>query len=769
MELSRATLSNVVTFGEVDLDLTRHPLVVISGRNLDSDTPNNRNGVGKSVLWGTLPILMYDNDPLSLTKRSSKKKALNDKESRIGFEWSHLGQKVKAALNSKNYFIEIDGVDMEVHKSRQEVGRDWIRKMFPLSQAEFYSYAYLTTQRPHPFQRVTGTERMKYIIDLFDLDVYDKLRANFSAKVSATQKEADRAETLASELQVAEVELKAIKVTKEQVDGAEAREAKIRDQLMGDSGILTKIQKYREQRSAVKQRHTLQSRLDDLDVKSDDPEAEIAKLEKLVDDLADYRNYLARKEEYDEAHAALSKKLKAIKVSKEPVSARVDEIRDRLTEIDEELDAADDTKEKRGELRARIRRIDELLSEYPNPMEGERESWLEDRAAERAIIKVAKEFGSEIVSDKKGCVCPTCRQKVDVAALKKASLRAQKRLVEIDHALAYFDGLDTRAEIVAELEALPPMPNVKALKAEGRDLARELDELEKTEQLQRERTELQRELRALREPRAVKKPATKLTSKEIKARGRALSTFIELRDQLAELPEHDVDVATLDTRIKVLDDKRVKLLGQSDKAAKEVSTLRAAYMQKRSVLKTVRRLRTELDASEDVMQRLKLYKVMQKAYAGDIKSQAVAEVLGMIEEQLNELQSLAFPESMRFRLAVNNRNEVEAQAIRHDGRTSDIANLSGAESNCFALLWAVTMLVFAPEHKRPNFIILDEPDNTCSPGVREHLITEFLPKLMSIVPHVFWITPLDTDVFGDDVPKWTIVKSGGVSTVEESY
>lgn len=769
MELSRATLSNVVTFGEVDLDLTRHPLVVISGRNLDSDTPNNRNGVGKSVLWGTLPILMYDNDPLSLTKRSSKKKALNDKESRIGFEWSHLGQKVKAALSSKNYFIEIDGVDMEVHKSRQEVGRDWIRKMFPLSQAEFYSYAYLTTQRPHPFQRVTGTERMKYIIDLFDLDVYDKLRANFSAKVSAAQKEADRAETLASELQVAEVELKAIKVTKEQVEEAEGREAKIRDQLMGGSGILAKIQKYREQRSAVKQRATLQSRLDDLDVESEDPEAEIATLEKLIDDLADYRSYLESKEEYDEAHATLTKKLKAIKVSKEPVSARVDEVRDRLSEIDEELDAADEIKEKRGELRARVRRIDELLADFPDPMEGDRESWLEDRAAERAIVKVAKEFGSEIMGDKKGCVCPTCRQKVDVAALKKASLRAQKRLVEIDHALSYFDGLDTKAEIVAELEALPPLPSVKALKAEGRNLARELDGLEKTEQLQRDRADLQRELHALRHPRAVKKPATKLTAKEIKARGRALSTYIELRDQLAELPEHDVGVATLDTRIKVLDDKRVKLLSQSDKVAKEVSTLRAAYMQKRSVLKTVRRLRDELAASEDVMQRLRLYKVMQKAYAGDIKAQAVAEVLGMIEEQLNELQSLAFPESMRFRLAVNNRNEVDAQAIRHDGRTSDIASLSGAESNCFALLWAVTMLVFAPEHKRPNFIVLDEPDNTCSPGVREHLITEFLPKLMSIVPHVFWITPLDTEVFGDDVPKWTIVKSGGISTVEESY
>ena len=75
------------------------------------------------------------------------------------------------------------------------------------------------------------------------------------------------------------------------------------------------------------------------------------------------------------------------------------------------------------------------------------------------------------------------------------------------------------------------------------------------------------------------------------------------------------------------------------------------------------------------------------------------------------------------------------------------------------------MLVFVPEHKRPSFIILDEPDSTCSPGVRTHLIQEFLPKLMGIVPHVFWITPLDTEIFGD-VPTWTIVKENGVSRIE---
>ena len=74
------------------------------------------------------------------------------------------------------------------------------------------------------------------------------------------------------------------------------------------------------------------------------------------------------------------------------------------------------------------------------------------------------------------------------------------------------------------------------------------------------------------------------------------------------------------------------------------------------------------------------------------------------------------------------------------------------------------MLTFTPPQRRPSFIILDEPDQACSPALRRHLVTEFLPQLMSIVPHVFWVTPLETELFGDAV-HWRVEKQGGVSTV----
>jgi hypothetical protein len=64
-------------------------------------------------------------------------------------------------------------------------------------------------------------------------------------------------------------------------------------------------------------------------------------------------------------------------------------------------------------------------------------------------------------------------------------------------------------------------------------------------------------------------------------------------------------------------------------------------------------------------------------------------------------------------------------------------------------------------------MILDEPDNSCSPAVREHIIKEFLPVLRDVVPNIYWITPLDADMF-EDATVWTVVKKDGASTLEIS-
>ena len=131
----------------------------------------------------------------------------------------------------------------------------------------------------------------------------------------------------------------------------------------------------------------------------------------------------------------------------------------------------------------------------------------------------------------------------------------------------------------------------------------------------------------------------------------------------------------------------------------------------------------------------------------------------MLEDSLNKYSNLVYLEPMRFEIRAMETG-VSAVAIRNNGERSDICHLSGAESNCFRLLFAISLLPLLPERMRTNFLILDEPDGACSEPVREHLIREFLPKLRAIVPHVFWITPKSIDSF-ENCTVLKVIKEDG--------
>jgi len=139
-------------------------------------------------------------------------------------------------------------------------------------------------------------------------------------------------------------------------------------------------------------------------------------------------------------------------------------------------------------------------------------------------------------------------------------------------------------------------------------------------------------------------------------------------------------------------------------------------------------------------------------------------VLGQLQNEVNALAPLVFTESMKFTFTTDKQGVV-AQVTRNNGITSDIQHLSGAESNCFRLLFALSLLTFVSPDRRPDFMVLDEPDANMSDGARMHLIKEFLPKLQSVVPNIYWITPAQTDAFSS-AQHWVVVKKNGKSKLE---
>lgn len=105
--------------------------------------------------------------------------------------------------------------------------------MFPLSEAAYYTYAHLTPLRPHPFQRQKPADRMSYITEMFDLSVYDMLRQYFAKKVTESKRLLERANVLASELQVAESEANSISVTKDDVEELRLKEKELHSKVFG--------------------------------------------------------------------------------------------------------------------------------------------------------------------------------------------------------------------------------------------------------------------------------------------------------------------------------------------------------------------------------------------------------------------------------------------------------------------------------------------------------------------------------------------------------
>jgi DNA repair exonuclease SbcCD ATPase subunit len=108
---------------------------------------------------------------------------------------------------------------------------------------------------------------------------------------------------------------------------------------------------------------------------------------------------------------------------------------------------------------------------------------------------------------------------------------------------------------------------------------------------------------------------------------------------------------------------------------------------------------------------------------------------------------------------------VSIMVDRNNGKpdsVSDVRHLSGAESECFALLCAASLITLTPDSRKLNMIVLDEPTSHMHQVTRELFNQKFVPFLREIVPSVYIITPHDDDC-GPNSAEWVVAKSKGVS------
>lgn len=801
-QLTHLGLKNVVSFRDAQIRIDdNNGFVVVNGINRDSNIAENTNGAGKSLLFGTLPVALYEADPLSLAKKN-KKDVHGKKGSEISIEFlSNAGKQVRLEQSGTKYKFYIDGKDQQVQT--QDIARQKLTEHWPLREEEFYTTCYINSQRQCDFQKSKPSQRLDFVTNLFDLQIFDRLRQHFAKKKAEIKDKETEFQTLAVQLESVERDLSKTKWDKssnaqlrklsaqlETVQQDLEEEYKRRSELEATLSVLEKIDKrankyYADQVELVAHETDLKLFQRRLDEQLDYLDAQDAYEEKLEAYEKRLRKLKSEKRDLDADIKALrlpSKVAKALGSNIDKLVERLESTHDELKDINREI----------RDQEAVIEEIDEIIGEL-NELGFDSIAAVDldrDVEGQLAMGKAVIDLADQLEGHRK---CPTCLQSVDIKTIQRQAKKARKDIDELrDYKRAqklvrsYEEIKDQDTDIDALRKRLDKNSvTIKSTKER-------LQKLRDYESAIRELETVTQRLGDLQEP---SKPRGKIhyssipedeledyldridlvlkqydsvlgliDDSDIRANRRKELTRLFKQDETRFFSE--LKKLTAKTRMlsKSNKSKLSKLKDQNDSISEQTIRLESA----KSNWKLLQDQKLELDGrmeeARPIIQQKKIIETLFVAYGNtNLKLQGAAKILKLIEANLNKYSHLVFPETMQFSLDAGTRG-IDAIVTRRDGTPSDISKLSGAETNCFRLLFAISILPLIPASRRTNFMILDEPDSACSDAVREHLAKEFIPKLRAIVPHVFWITPKDSDVFKES-ETWVVEKQQGVSSV----
>lgn len=756
--LKEIHLRDVGVYKELDIDtLDSEGFATICGRNLDSpNVKDNTNGVGKSLLFGAIPTLLYEADPLALKKKD--KGNMLSKGSVIDLSWeSPLGGIVRIEQTAKSYKVYYNGEDQKV--GRQDVARSWISKHWPLSKDEFYSYAYIQSQIPHPFQRAQPADRLKYLTSLFNLDVFDNIRAALKKKLDLAKDAETESKGLADMLDVTQRKQNALSIHAEEKNTLAAI-IKQSDKMKAKRNELSELLiELGTQRTTAKKYEKLKHELDTLGIETDDLKGELNTLRGLLIEHDRYDDFVEALDEYQSELSEVKKKIKALGDVAALDNKKLRKKHGALVKEEESLEAllekVDEQQEEYDDWREAVDKLSKKLSKLKAPKRTQEEAQ-DARAESKAIVQAYRAFQEH---DHDGNSCPTCGQDVDLKAMARAATKAQSIIDECIEALDYYKLNDQLTELQAE-KVKKPKHKRKDLEKQLKAIGTKLDEIEEQFETAKKYEKLVAKRDALKKPKAVKQP--KKARKTIKNRIKDLEILKDLRAAIKGVGEPDREFYLIDGEYKKVSAEVEKLIADIEKKERKAQNIQMRIQEHEHYEETLRELRSKLADLQPLIDKRKVFEVLYKAYSNNaLKLKAVEGRLKQIEKKLNEYSGLVFPEPMHFELFTTKQGVGATVTRLVSKKTTDIAIMSGAETNCFRLLFAVAIMPFIPANRRTNFIVLDEPENSCSDATRDHIVKNFLPILKQIIPNVYWITPLDVEHFSDN--QWTITKQGGVS------
>lgn len=712
---------NGFTYRSCDMPLADQGLVYLNGPN----------GHGKSTPFETLQHIMY-----GTTSRGVRKDGIACAVPDAG---GFLGEVV--LRNPDGRWLVRQTRNHERYKTSMQVlkwtGEKWSTRwdgggspkkmddaqklastLLGLQQHEFSGCMYLSQAGAHTLIEGTPGEKMRYVAQLFGLDVCDRMIVWLRDTLKKAEREID-------ELPVLEARHDALKEDHSSYDVPRAEDLIVMRAAMQVGAerkhrLKTAIYEARDSLTAARKTDELRRERQAIgDV--GDADALRARLTKLQDKRA---ALLQRKAEAEE-RAEIEEELAELPAT--PYSD--DELVDKMESVQKEVSRLDTLL---GQLDERVDLESKLLSLPESEPVAELETRLSALREERAVaVSDTKAKQQEVAVLRKAIdtcdtgTCPTCHRDLDLDQMRQMVKKAQKLADELNDWAADLTGrlatLETRVKLAREREA-----TVAALSAlPTGDTAATLDGLERAKATYRDlkatrsaavsRAALERRLTALGD----------VTAEDVEAK--LAKVEVLLAGVSSEL-ERAVEAAALDRQLRdapLVDVAVSKAFCEAAEAEQQRVEDAVSVVQERLTRATVAQddyeaLTHDLEAVVAELERLaeprRRVHVLNYAIAAaqKLKRRKLHQVVESVRDCLPRFASTMFSHEPNTRFIVSSDDEsLDLVCRRRVGEALvdiPVKSLSGGEKQRLSVALVFTLHALLHARKRPDLLILDEVD-----------------------------------------------------------
>lgn len=748
-ELKALHIENGVYYTDAVLRFDQNQVVQVQGRNLNTRRKQS-NASGKSLLFAYLFTILYFQPPILTSSRRGQHRLMFKTNTRVTAFIESADDSYRIVQTHKGLQIFENGIDLEF--TRQDEAQAFIREtIWPMTEPEFRTIAFLSSNMPFKIQRGDDRERLDFVEHLFDLWLYDEHHKWYKDRLKELRGKRDKMGAYADTEVSILAAIDALDRPKGSLSVIERKRS---------TGIAreNELSAYIDCATVYQTRLRLQLQAESI-IKTEPPKVDAETKKRLAALEATQEQWLAAKSKRAEV-VETEASIKALKASLKKVLDQVDgadedQIRAEIEQLSVQQKAYKRYNEELSELEA---------VEAPDPAPKISAATLAKLQVEEQTLAVK----IRLLASVKGNTSSEC-------LLCGSSLKGH------DHGKALADAR-TRHEYVAAacpwIEAQLAIQSLKKVKApdtkRGLQLVKALRTL--SEELPGIRADLksaQKRLARLEQDLvdAPTGPAPGLKELRAQVENNSImvkqwSAVVKARADLAEatVPAGFKGLKTLRTQIEAArtESREIRdMLVKADQRQRQIERYESA---KSSLEQQLAEVRTQIKAHAATLKDQPILEALAAAYSDKgVKLNRAQDICTELEHHLNNNRGLLYSENLVFSFDIGP-NKFGIMVNRPNGVPSDVRFLSGSESEKWNQLLVLALIDMLPAAKRPNFVVLDEMTSGSDDDSEHSFIHQFLPALKSKIPNIFVVNPRLLPI--DDSVVVTAVKKGSKARLE---